>query len=332
MPQVNASSFADPADLKAYRKAIADGKSQKEALAAGDNGIGKWGDDTTSEDLPACALPPEDWQPRWGKKASRKLVAVTYKGKRVVGELRDTMPRRANIRNGAGIDLNPGFAKAFGAKPPFMLNGVEWQWVEDEVSNEAPFSTPHKASDAIDYLERLPKPSRQGVNQGLTSPSSAFMISLLGLPHDALTGKCQPPNNPHFVKLIKTRRVGPIRVTGLKIALDSLERVFSDVRSELPDLYSMIGTEGMMCCRLKKIKGKVIDDPSNHCWGAAVDIKLGGVLDEQGDDFVQRGLVLLSRYFNAHGWYWGATFPTEDAMHFEPSREQLLKWRDQGLL
>jgi hypothetical protein len=40
------------------------------------------------------------------------------------------MPHRAHITNGAGIDLNPGFAKAFGVKPPFMLHGVEWDWAE----------------------------------------------------------------------------------------------------------------------------------------------------------------------------------------------------------
>jgi hypothetical protein len=54
---------------------------------------------------------------------------VTYKGKTVVGELQDTMPAKAHITNGAGIDLNPGIAKDFGVKPPFMLRNVEWEWV-----------------------------------------------------------------------------------------------------------------------------------------------------------------------------------------------------------
>jgi hypothetical protein len=55
-------------------------------------------------------------------------VAVTFKGKTVIGELRDTMPRKAHIKNGAGIDLNPGFAKAFGLTPPFLVAGVRWEW------------------------------------------------------------------------------------------------------------------------------------------------------------------------------------------------------------
>jgi hypothetical protein len=77
-----------------------------------------------------CALPPEDWMAKWGigLNARGKKVAVTYRGNTVIGELRDTMPHRANIKNGAGIDLNPGFAKAFGIKQPFLLPGVKWEW------------------------------------------------------------------------------------------------------------------------------------------------------------------------------------------------------------
>lgn len=132
MPVVTASSFADPADVAAYKKAIAEGKSEKEALKVGDNGMGLWGDFTATEAVPMCALPPEDWLAKWGtkQKARGRKVAVTYKGKTVVGELRDTMPKKPNIKNGAGIDLNPGFAKAFGVNPPFMLKNVQWEWAE----------------------------------------------------------------------------------------------------------------------------------------------------------------------------------------------------------
>jgi hypothetical protein len=130
MPIVIASSFADPRDVAAYRKAIAQGKTEQDALKIGDNGIGKWGDATARDDVPICALPPEDWMAKWGPglNARGKKVAVTYQGKTVVGELRDTMPHRANIKNGAGIDLNPGFAKAFGLHPPFLISGVKWEW------------------------------------------------------------------------------------------------------------------------------------------------------------------------------------------------------------
>ena len=128
MPIVKASSFADPADIAAYRKAKAEGKSEQQALKLGDNGIGYWGDDTTSETTPMCALPRDIWEEKWGGAARGKKVSVTYAGKTVIGELRDTMPHLVNIKNGAGIDLNPGFAKAFGIKQPFMLDGVVWEW------------------------------------------------------------------------------------------------------------------------------------------------------------------------------------------------------------
>jgi hypothetical protein len=131
---VKASSFADPADIAAYKRCIASGKSESQCLKVGDNGIGKWGDDTTAESKPMCALPPDDWEARWGKgdAARGKKISVTYRDKTIVCELRDTMPRKASITNGAGIDLSPGAAKAFNKKPPFMLKGIKWQWVEGQ--------------------------------------------------------------------------------------------------------------------------------------------------------------------------------------------------------
>jgi hypothetical protein len=120
-----ASSFADPADVAAFRKCKASGKSDQECFAIGDNGIGKWGDDTTTS-VPMCALPPEDWEP-FGSSARGKRVIVVANGRSVVVELRDTMPHKANIKNGAGIDLNPAAVAALGLKPPIMVPAT-WQW------------------------------------------------------------------------------------------------------------------------------------------------------------------------------------------------------------
>jgi hypothetical protein len=52
----------------------------------------------------------------------------------------------------------------------------------------------------------------------------------------------------------------------------------------------------------------------------------------QGDDECFRGLLILSRYFNAAGWYWGVTFPTEDGMHFEVAESTLRQWKKDGKL
>lgn len=123
---VMASSFADPADIAAFRKCKATGKSDQECFKVGDNGIGKWGDDTTNG-KPMCALPPEHWRPL-GIKARGAKVLVKANGKQVVCELRDTMPSLVNIKNGAGIDLNPAAVKALGLKPPIMIKAT-WTWV-----------------------------------------------------------------------------------------------------------------------------------------------------------------------------------------------------------
>jgi hypothetical protein len=126
---VTATSFADRTDLADYRKCIKRGKTPAYCRGLGDDGVGKWGDDTTSEDKPMCALPTRDWEAKWGKgnRARGKKIAVTYVGKTVICELRDTL---GTPKNGAGIDLNPGAAKALGRKPPFKLYRVEWKWAE----------------------------------------------------------------------------------------------------------------------------------------------------------------------------------------------------------
>lgn len=123
---VTASSFADPADVRAFRRCKAQGKTDHECFRVGDNGIGRWGDDTTGPKA-MCALPPEDWQPI-APYARGKRVLVTANGRSVICELRDTMPAKANIKNGAGIDLNPAAVAALGLRPPIMINAT-WQFI-----------------------------------------------------------------------------------------------------------------------------------------------------------------------------------------------------------
>ena len=122
---VKASSFADPADVRAFRRCKAQGKSDQECFKCGDNAVGKWGDKTDA-DRPMCALPPEDWKPL-GNEARGALVKVTRGSRSVVCELRDTMPSRQNIHNDAGIDLNPAACAALGLTPPVMTD-VVWEW------------------------------------------------------------------------------------------------------------------------------------------------------------------------------------------------------------
>lgn len=126
--EVMASSFADPADIHAFRVCKDRGGSDQDCFKVGDNGIGKWGDDCTAGSGPACALPPEDWQ-QFGAGARRKKVLIKSvdTGLEVIAELRDTMPHKVNIKNGAGIDLNFDTVTALGLKVPLMAK-VIWAW------------------------------------------------------------------------------------------------------------------------------------------------------------------------------------------------------------
>lgn len=123
---VKASSFADPADVRSFSRCKASGKTDMQCFAVGDNGIGKWGHNTAQETTPMAAVPRDIWTAA-GKTGGAKLQV--RRGNLVVdGILGDTMPSLANIRNGAGIDLNPAFAKALSLQPPFFT-AVEWRWV-----------------------------------------------------------------------------------------------------------------------------------------------------------------------------------------------------------
>jgi len=130
---VKASSFADPADVRAFQKCKAQGKSDMECFKVGDNGIGTGelgGLFTAQEETPMCALPPDDMIEAFGsvKNAKGAQVEVTANGKTVVCLLADRMPWKKNIKNGAGIDLNPAAAKQLGLKPPFMV-AATWKWL-----------------------------------------------------------------------------------------------------------------------------------------------------------------------------------------------------------
>lgn len=132
---VRASSFADAADVVSWNKwvdiYIAEGfprtVAERKAFAKGDNGIGKWGHHTAQDENPMAALPREIWHR--DEKTGGAMMEVRYNGKTVRGILGDTMPALVNIKNGAGIDLNPAFAKQLGLNPPFLKDGLQWRWI-----------------------------------------------------------------------------------------------------------------------------------------------------------------------------------------------------------
>jgi hypothetical protein len=124
-----ASSFADIADVRAFKRAKANGMTDVEAFEYGDNGVGCFGDDLTTLKVPYVAVPPDDMLEKWGsvKAAKHKAVDVKINGVTKRCLVGDRMPWRKNIRNRAVIDLAPGAQKAFNLKPPFMVP-ASWEW------------------------------------------------------------------------------------------------------------------------------------------------------------------------------------------------------------
>jgi hypothetical protein len=126
---VKASSFADPADVRAFKRCKERGGSDHDCFKVGDNGIGAWGDDCSEGSGASCALPPDDMIAKWGsvEAAKHKLVDVKANEKSVTCVLKDRMPWKRHITNGAGIDLNPDSVRALGLEPPIMVS-AQWSW------------------------------------------------------------------------------------------------------------------------------------------------------------------------------------------------------------
>ena len=120
-----ASSFADPADVKAFKKCKLTGKTDLQCFAVGDNGIGQFGANTAQLHTPMCALHKNDMIAKWGSVngAAHKKVDVWVKGKTVRCSVEDRMSAPGRI------DLNPAAAKVLDLNPPFLVDCV-WQWVD----------------------------------------------------------------------------------------------------------------------------------------------------------------------------------------------------------
>lgn len=128
--QCKATSFADPADVRAFLKCKKEGRTDEDCFNVGDNGIGYWEDVTAQEDTPMVALPPPIIREKWGTLAKGKHAKVEVhclaNDRKVIAIVADTMPSKP--KNGAGIDLNPATVKALGLRPPLETQ-VRWTWV-----------------------------------------------------------------------------------------------------------------------------------------------------------------------------------------------------------
>lgn len=177
------------------------------------------------------------------------------------------------------------------------------------------------------YAQVVLVAARRTLNAGLTVPTSSFMVDQFGMPAENLNDQCQPLTNPRLAALIEERPVGPITAKMLRPALDSLQTVFDNIKRADPDLYARINTAGTICARW--IRGSTTS-VSSHSFGTAIDLNIDGVLDTLGDGRTQLGLTIMSDFFNAEGWVWGAAYGREDSMHFEVSEEKIGEWVKEG--
>lgn len=229
----------------------------------------------------------------------------------------------SGVTDAGASDISGTDAGASSATP---MDGGSSDASSSSSSSSSDASTSSSSSSATDYGAIVSIPS--GINNGLSFAAQATMLNVFGNP-----GTPDPncgTSSAALAPLMKTASVGPFRVTGFGPAVDALTRVFSAVQAAKPDLYAVLGTQGMLCVRY--VRGSTTNY-SNHAWGTAIDMTIGGVLTPRGSSNITQGLVDLAPFMAAESFFWGAGFsPTVDAMHFEVSNELITQWKANGTI
>lgn len=119
-----ASSFADPADVQAFNKCKATGKSDQACFKVGDNGIGQFGKITAQTHTAMVAIHRDDMVAKWGSvnAAAHRVVNVTINGNTIQATVEDRLGVAGRI------DLNPAAARQLGLNPPFLIKDCIWSW------------------------------------------------------------------------------------------------------------------------------------------------------------------------------------------------------------
>lgn len=198
--------------------------------------------------------------------------------------------------------------------------GVTWHHLTRIAHLHVPL---HKSSL---FTRLVPRPPKKSLNTGLSAVNNKYMSETFGNPRDTYSQDCQSVTNAKLKRNLVIDTVGKFKVQGLTPAVKCLKEVFAEIRAKQADLYEVLGTAGMLCCRYQRNSTTSI---SNHSWGTAIDLTTAGILDKRGDGLVQYGMLLIAPIFNKFGWYWGAAFPVEDGMHFEGSKKLIDDWKSQ---
>ena len=171
--------------------------------------------------------------------------------------------------------------------------------------------------------DRVPIPPRDTMNIGLSACREQTMLTKFGKP-GKLADDCSDPTGKFLQRVKPKFDVGPLKVTGLDFAVESLKQVFDEAKSALPDVFAAVKNDGMLCVRHRRHNPARF---SNHSWGTAIDLFFGTDAVPQSVNLSHRGNLQLAPIFNRHGWYWGAGFSGDsvDSMHFELAEETILK-------
>lgn len=180
-------------------------------------------------------------------------------------------------------------------------------------------------------MKLVPVSQIGGINSGLSPAKHATMMKLFGKPGPFGTN-CAFPTGPVVNKFTqKVVVITPkIRVRALSPAVASLKMVFNDIKKYHPELWSIIGTAGMTCCRAVRGSDRYY---SNHSWGTAIDLTIGGILAPLNATRVPYGLIVCYGYFHKYGWFWAQGYRGRtDPMHQEVAQETLLRWKKEGVI
>jgi len=173
-------------------------------------------------------------------------------------------------------------------------------------------------------------PTRLFINRGVSPCPTLELVRRYGMPrhHTQIDDQCRPPTSEFWAGRMVAADVGPFRVSGHRAAVDLLRKSLAEVQKVNPVLYRELGSMGMLCVRWVRGHDGLL---SNHSLGMAIDFTVSGVLDPYGDGLCQKGLIDLYRVMKLFGWYWGAGFRAEDAMHFEVSAKVVRDWIKRGV-
>lgn len=120
-----ASSFADPKDVAAFKRCKQGGKTDLQCFAVGDNGVGQFGVITAQDVTPYVAVHHDDMVSRWGSEhgAALREVELIIAGhpEPIIAKVGDRISERGRI------DCNPAILKIAGRKAP-MMTGAQWRW------------------------------------------------------------------------------------------------------------------------------------------------------------------------------------------------------------